>query len=331
MRLALIAHGAMPIPPKGWGAVEGIIWNWKLYLERAGHSVDIFNTRCIHSVIYDINHGDYHFAHCHNEAFVLDCVAHLNVPFAATNHTVLKRLSSGDYEYAGAAQYQFKSMLQAPANIVLSEKIKGIYLRNGYQGFLRVLRNAVATENFRVHNRGNGKAICLGRIARRKRQHWLSEIARDRVAIDFVGPWDRETATEFKEHQMAKYLGAWDRQTLYDRLSDYSCLALLSGSEAAAPLVVLEAFAAGLSVVISEACAENLIDKEFITIIPDHEKNPVVISQAIHAAIEKNASLRPEICSYALEHFDYNVLCQEYLHIIEEIREHFRHRAGGKR
>jgi hypothetical protein len=67
MRLALIAHGSMPIPPADWGAVEETIWNHKIYLERLGHSLDIFNTRALHIVLHEINNGNCDFAHCHND------------------------------------------------------------------------------------------------------------------------------------------------------------------------------------------------------------------------------------------------------------------------
>ena len=66
----------------------------------------------------------------------------------------------------------------------------------------------------------------------------------------------------------------WDKPTLYERLGEYnSCLVLLSESEAA-PKVVLEGLAAGLSVVITEACRANLTDEEFITVIPDEARTP---------------------------------------------------------
>jgi glycosyltransferase involved in cell wall biosynthesis len=320
VRIGLIAHGAMPIPPSGWGAVEGTIWNFKLYLERAGHIVDIFNTRHIHSVLHAVNRGAYDFVHCHNEMFVLQCVSHLKLPFAVTSHTAVNRLPSGEYNYAGATKYLFKDTLQAPANIVLSEQIKEIYLRAGYKGLLRVLRNGVACENFTLSEHGNGRAICVGRILRRKRQAWLSEIVADRVAVDFVGPWDRTKESTFAESATAKYLGVWDRQTLYERLSDYSCLVLLSSAEGA-PMVVPEAFAAGLSVVITEACAANLTKEDFIAVVPDDERRPEIIAGAIRTAIEKNAALRTKIRRYALEHFDYSVVCRDYVLMIEQARD----------
>lgn len=41
LRIAQIATGVIKIPPNGWGAIEKIIWNYKLGLEKLGHTVDI--------------------------------------------------------------------------------------------------------------------------------------------------------------------------------------------------------------------------------------------------------------------------------------------------
>ena len=44
MKISIIGPGIMPIPPTGWGAVEILIWDQKLALEKLGHEVDIVNT-----------------------------------------------------------------------------------------------------------------------------------------------------------------------------------------------------------------------------------------------------------------------------------------------
>jgi glycosyltransferase involved in cell wall biosynthesis len=323
MKIGLIAHGALSIPPTGWGAVEVTIWWKKQYLERLGHSVDIANTRSIHDVIHVANRLRYDFVHCHSEFFVLECIAHLRRPFAITSHCGgLHRYNPEATDRHGGFHYLFEDTLRAPANIVLSDHIRDLYLRSGYTNLLRVLRNPVEAENFRVAPQGNGRAICLGLVCPRKRQGWLAEIARDRVSVDFVGPRGTDRDTGFAEHATAKYLGVWDKTTLYEQLTSYSCLVLLSESEAA-PKVVLEALAAGVSVVISEACAANLTDEDFITVIPDGETRQDVIAHAIQTAIDRNASQRDRIRQYAMERFDFAVVINEYVDIIEEVREYF--------
>ena len=44
MKVAIVGPGIMPIPPTGWGAVEILIWDQKLALEKLGHEVLVVNT-----------------------------------------------------------------------------------------------------------------------------------------------------------------------------------------------------------------------------------------------------------------------------------------------
>jgi glycosyltransferase involved in cell wall biosynthesis len=319
VNVALIAHGLCPIPPVGWGAVEIIIWQMKCGLERAGHHVDVYNTRSVSDVIDGVNRGHYDFVHCHNELLVAALNRHLTVPYALTSHY------GGLYGMAaGASGYEsfepvIGESLSTPANIVLSERIARMYRRRGYAGFLRVLPNGVETSRFRMTAMGNGKAICLGRLCRRKRQEWLAGATRGQVAVDFVGPCD--TGVEFQETETARYLGEWTRETIQERLTDYSCLVLMSESEAAAPLVVLEALAAGVSVVVNEACSDNLSEKAYITVLRSGADTPTETVAALKSAISENARWRPAIRQYALDQFDVALTVEKYMRLIEAFRE----------
>ena len=41
MKITQVTPGLISIPPKGWGAIEKIIWNYKLQFEKMGHTCDI--------------------------------------------------------------------------------------------------------------------------------------------------------------------------------------------------------------------------------------------------------------------------------------------------
>jgi glycosyltransferase involved in cell wall biosynthesis len=317
MRIALVAAGGVPIPPRSWGAVEGTIWHRKQWLERHGHTVDVYNSFMVHEVVHALNARPYDFVHCHTELFVLPLNAHLRHSYALTSHFGgLHRFVPGGPDYP-AFEYLFRDSLTAPANIVLSERVRDLYLGSGYRGFLRVLRNAVETDAFRLADRGNGKAICVGMISTRKRQAWLADAAAGRVEVDFVGPWDARGEPGFNPRETVRHLGVWDKATLYEHLTDYSCLVLLSDSEGA-PKVVLEALAAGLNVVITAACAANLTPEPFITVLPEDELQPDAVIEAIDAAIAANDAMRPAIRAYAAARFDYDVVTPEYLEIIHD-------------
>jgi glycosyltransferase involved in cell wall biosynthesis len=324
MKILLIAHGRIPIPPPGWGAVEACLWSQKQYLEQLGHTVHIANTLNIHDVIAKAHREDYDFVHTNNELFVRECVAYLKLPFAVTSHhPLLHVFDPHDPDRYPGLRYLFEDTRCAPVNIVLSDTIREKYLRSGYRGLLRVLGNGVETDDFRWAPAGNGRAVCVGRVQPRKRQAWLAEAVRGRVPLDFVGPGDPAACAALDDGRTTRYLGEWDRPGLHERLTDYSCLALLSQSEAA-PKVVLEALAAGLSLVVSEGCTANLTPAPFITVIREDERQPDVVADAMRAAIDANGAYRHEIRQYAIERFDYRtVVIPEYVRIMHEVREHF--------
>jgi hypothetical protein len=41
MKITQVTPGLISIPPKGWGAIEKIIWNYKIQFEKMGHECDI--------------------------------------------------------------------------------------------------------------------------------------------------------------------------------------------------------------------------------------------------------------------------------------------------
>jgi glycosyltransferase involved in cell wall biosynthesis len=320
VRIALIGAGSVPIPPIAWGAVEDTIWCRKKYLEQLGHRVDIYNTRMIHEVMYRINRERYDFIHCHSELFILSLNAHLGSAYALTSHFGgLYSLAQGSDSYPSFRSL-FLDSLTAPANIVLSDDIRDLYLRSGYKGFLRTMRNAVEVERFHITDRGNGKAICLGRVIPRKRQELIVEATANQTEVDFVGPWNKRENESFQPSGTAAYLGVWNRTQIYERLSEYSCLVLLSHSEGA-PKVVLEALAAGVSVVISEACSANLTSEEFITVLPEKDLTRGRIQDAIRSSIDKNERLRKQIREYAIATFDYSTAIQDYLAIVQDCHD----------
>ena len=41
MKIALVGPGIIEIPPKGWGAVESLIWDYATELGELGHEVPV--------------------------------------------------------------------------------------------------------------------------------------------------------------------------------------------------------------------------------------------------------------------------------------------------
>ena len=54
MNIALVGPGIMEIPPKGWGAVESLIWDYATELGELGHEGTIINTPDRTQIIRDL-------------------------------------------------------------------------------------------------------------------------------------------------------------------------------------------------------------------------------------------------------------------------------------
>lgn len=319
MKIALIGPGLMPIPPKNWGGVENFIWSYYSVLTGLGHRVDIFNTTDLGSVARQVNEGAYDFVHLHYDLYSRFFTKHLKVPFCATSHYgYILKPEKWSFGYHAINIDNFN----APGIIALSDKIKKSYIDNRYDGWISVLKVGVKVSDFKFNKeKGNGRALFLGKIEPRKRQAFLSKNLKGRVDIDFAGPIVDQ---DFQENETCRYVGVWDRPYLYEHLTDYSCLVLLSDGEAA-PAVVPEALAAGLSIVVSETASANLDDKNFITILPDGLDDADNIVEAINSQIKNNDSMRSEIRKYAENKFDNNIIVGEYLDMANELKNyHFK-------
>ena len=69
MNIALIGPGIMPIPPKGWGGVEHLIWNFSQQLKKVGDEVTIINTPDLNEIVKQANSHDFDAIHLHYDQF----------------------------------------------------------------------------------------------------------------------------------------------------------------------------------------------------------------------------------------------------------------------
>ena len=97
-----------------------------------------------------------------------------------------------------------------------------------------------------------------------------------------------------------RYLGEWSKVHLYDNLTKYANLALLSDGEAH-PLVCLEAMSAGLGLVISEYSAANLdTTLPFIDVITEDKIEDIeYVSEVLENNRRVSVGMRDEIREYA--------------------------------
>jgi len=316
MKIALVGPGLLPIPPSGWGAIESLIWKYSELLLQEGHEVKIFNSQNLTAVVDEINQTNFDFIHVHYDEFIHYFLRHCKKTFCITSHYgyILKksRWSKGYFSV-------FADFLEAPGIIALSSDIQNLYLTAGYEGASYILKNGIDKNLFSYKAKGNGRVICLGKIEPRKQQAILSKLLEGEIEIDFVGPISDEL---FTTGITSQYKGVWSREEVQKRLTEYSTLILLSDGEAA-PLVVVEALMAGVSVVISKASAANLADQPFITILEDDETHVDTLVKSLRLSIENNFHYREQIRSYAISQFDTQIILEDYQKIIEDFIAHY--------
>ena len=312
MKISIVGPGIMPIPPTGWGAVEILIWDQKLALEKLGHEVQIVNTKSPIDIIKQINSFRPDFVHIQYDDFI-ELYSYVQYPCAITSHFgYLEQPNRWDY-YGARIAKPFQDI--KPNVFCLSYGIKEVYqnILNIPSDRLFVTPNGVNINEFNyVSNpKHSDRSIYLAKIDYRKRQHLFQSIKT---------LWYAGNVADTRFDQSKNYLGEWSKHTLYNNLTHYGNLVLLSDGEAH-PLVCMEALAAGIGVVVSQWGAANLdISKDFITVIPEDKINDIeYVESRIIENREYSVQHRDEIREY-VKQFDWpTVIKNIYVPTIEKI------------
>ena len=319
MKICYIGPGCgIDIPPSGscgWGAIENLVGDISQILKDLGHEITIYNDPDIEKVCHEVNKTTYDAIHVHYDNFVGTCNRLLKQKFLSTSHYGL--IMRPEFYDPGYKQIFF-DMMDCPGIVALSPEIANLYRQNGYKGFITHLRNGANVKKFRFAEKATlNKALCLGKCEPRKNQNWLASIVGNQCEIDIIGP----QALPFIGTDTVVHRGAWSREQLYNELTNYSTLVLMSFGEAAA-LVIPESLAAGLSIVVSPWCTANLpLDKKWITVIDTQDKLNNLPAY-INGAIGTNCNYRQEIRSFAEQYFDWEIIAKEYEAIINEWKEY---------
>ena len=311
MKFSIIGPGFSAIPPVGWGAVETLIWDMRNALIKLGHEVDIVNTTDPNKIIQQINNYNPDFVHIHYDDWV-GLYPYIQYPCVCTSHYGYLERPNMFGGYVNVANTFAKIK---PRIFCLSEGIKKVYqiLMDIPKDRLYVSPNGVNCDAFRVVDvpQFPDRSIYLAKVDYRKRQHLFQ-------SIDSL--WYAGNIADDRFDQTKNYLGEWSKETLHNSLTEYGNLVLLSDGEAH-PLVCMEAFAAGLGVVVTEWGKANLDStKEFITVIPEKHINDI---EFVEYEIVKNRKYsidhRDEILSYA-QTFDWvNIIKNFYLPNVDEV------------
>ena len=311
MKISIIGPGIMPIPPTGWGAVEILIWDSKNALESLGHEVQIVNTKNGVEIIKQINSFQPDFVHVQYDEFI-PLIPYIQYPSAITSHFGYLERREMFNGYINVAN-EFQRI--KPNVFCLSEGIEKVYnvMFNIPKEKTFVTPNGVNIDRFRVTDtpKYSDRSLYLAKIDYRKRQHMFQ-------SIDSL--WYAGNIADNRFNQNKNYLGEWSKETLYNNLTEYGNLVLLSDGEAH-PLVCMEALAAGLGVVVCQWGAANLdASKKFITVIPENKISDIAyVESKIIENREYSRHHRKDILEYSKQ-FDWiNVMRDTYVPIVEKI------------
>ena len=313
MKFTIIGPGYMEIPPKGWGAVESLIHDYRVTLENLGHEVNIVNTSILQQIVGLTNAIDSDVVHIQLDDYAL-VAPHLtcNNIIVTSHYAYLEQPDKWDKGYHD----NFWAFVNSNASIFcLSDGIKEVYSKGGIpEERLSVVPNGVRDDLFRFSKECKfpDSTIYLAKVDFRKRQHLFHNIP----GLYFAG----NIADERFNADSDFYLGEWTKDHLYDNLTNYANLALLSDGEAHS-LVCLEAMSAGLGLVISEFSTANLdTDLPFIDVIPEEKiEDEEYIKQVLKENREKSIPLRQEIRKYVVDNFAWETIVKN--HYLPEVEK----------
>ena len=158
MKITLVAPGLMPIPPKGWGAVEILVADQAAMLQAAGHQVTIVNQRERTQALKEVVASQPDLVHIHYDEYIgwaeeISCTSVM-----ATSH----------YPYL-EVYTKYQSLFRRPALVMVLRLIMRLFpsrLLLAF-GFPLPLLSALSYEEcFRAFLRSRCSLICLSpRIA----------------------------------------------------------------------------------------------------------------------------------------------------------------------
>lgn len=314
MKICIIGPGYKPIPPNGWGAVESVIWDYYMNL-KDNHEVNIINNTNLKQVIEEVNRINYDVVHIMYDDHVIITPYLKHNKILYTSHYAY--ITHPNFEQTQSWYFQniFRHVILNKDKLIInaiSEQIKQVYVNYGFPANkINVLHNGAREDCFKYHDnpQNHDKSIYLAKIEDRKKQYIYQQIPN----IDFVGNYHNSSF----DISQPNYLGEWKKDTLYNNLSNYGNLILLSDGEAD-PLVVKEALICGLGVVVSECASANLdLTHKFITIIPNDKLHDIsYVEDTVNKNRKYSIQNREKIREYGLKLFSWKNVINKYNQVI---------------
>lgn len=86
MKILLVGPGCgVPIPPKGWGGIEKVVWKYSVHLRKIGEEVDVYNGQNTKQFLDIIEKGKYDIIHINHE-WAYNVLKPKGIPYVYTTH-----------------------------------------------------------------------------------------------------------------------------------------------------------------------------------------------------------------------------------------------------
>jgi glycosyltransferase involved in cell wall biosynthesis len=297
------------------------VWAYRNELTARGHDVTIINVKSdrLWAALPTAHRGrgPFDWVWCHQERMVPVTALWGRILGYRTLETTHRPVSDVEPVDRFSA-WQFRRAASAPYHACLQEDLAVAMKALNPKSRAMVLPNATEVASYAWRPKGNGRAVCLGGVSPRKRQAIVAlALEGSGVECDFIGPIDHDDDHTRLIASHRNYLGSWSRKQVAERLTDYSCLVLFSVAECH-PLVVGEAMAAGLSVVVSPSSTANLdLSLPWVTVV----ERPRDLPAAVDRAIADNPTHRAAIRAYAEQNLGYGPASERLLAQLEEWKQ----------
>lgn len=318
MKILLISSGSGTWPNDGWGACENLTADFAWALQEKGVDVFVLHTANLGTELFtkvhewkpDLIHCEYDDHIFHLEILALHFP---KIPILITTHYAFLsqpyRLIQDGYmhRFTKTSELAKEKKVQLA---VLSPEIASVYSEFGSVPLenIWIFPNGTRTDKIQCSKEPlfPTKAVCVGKIEDRKNQHLLQNIS----CLDFVGPH----CDDRFDMSRSNYKQTWTRHELYNNLTNYTCLVLISKAEAH-PLVIGEALAAGCAIVCNKISSANLpTEKPWICVVDDDSlKDSSKMEKTISKMCEIGLQYREEIRQWAESNLDWRIRADTYI------------------
>ena len=164
MKISQVTPGFIEVPPKGWGAIEKIIWEYKLAFERRGHTCDI-------SYLDDVLPEDYNIVHIHMANLAISA-SERNIPYIFTchdHHAFIQGKESPVYKE------NLEAMKRAKLSIVPAE-----YLVDYFEGIPIYLEHGVDQTKYKDSEYPRVGLLCVGKTG------YVTDATEDRKGFSYA-------------------------------------------------------------------------------------------------------------------------------------------------